>query len=380
MQLKVLREDELQNIVAVLVGTRPGVIKMSPIIRELKKRKVNFFVIHAGQHYSYNMDKVFFKQLRLSDPNFFLSTVKNYKLHGEQTAEMLKGIEKILVKMKPKILLVCGDANFNLAGALAARKLGIMVGHVESGLRSNDWRMPEEHNRVMIDHISEYLFAPTPQAKQNLIEDKVKGKIFIFGNTIVDAVYQNIQLTKSGSDILSRRNLRPKNYFLLTVHREENVDNKKTLTNIIDGLRKICKIYKDYQIVFPIHPRTKDRIEKFGLRDKLTIENLKIIDPVGYLDFLALLYNAKLVLTDSGGVQEEACILKTPCVTLRENTERPETVQVKANVIVGNDPEKIFEGVKKMIKIKCNWYNPFGDGKTAEKIIDVILKEIIKCN
>lgn len=380
MQLKVLREDELQNIVAVLVGTRPGVIKMSPIIRELKKRKVDFFVIHAGQHYSYNMDKVFFEQLRLSEPDFLLSTVKNYRLHGEQTAEMLKGIEKILIKMKPKILLVCGDANFNLAGAIAARKLGIKVGHVESGLRSDDWRMPEEHNRVMIDHISEYLFTPTLQAKQNLIEDNVKGKIFVFGNTIVDAVYRNIQLAKSESDILNRLNLRHKNYFLLTVHREENVDNKKILTNIIDGLCKICKIYKDYHIVFPFHPRTKDRIEKFGLRDKITIENLKIIDPVGYLDFLALLCNARLVLTDSGGVQEEACILKTPCVTLRENTERPETVQVGANVVAGNNPERVFDGVKKMIKTKGNWYNPFGDGKTAEKIIDVILKEILKCN
>jgi len=375
--LKILSESELDNIIAVLVGTRPGIIKMSPIIRELKERKSKFVVIHAGQHYSHNMDKLFFEELKLPEPDFLLSTVKNYRFHGEQTAEMLKGIEKILLKVKPKILLVCGDANFNLAGALAARKLGIKVGHVESGLRSNDWRMPEEHNRVMIDHISDYLFAPTEQAKKNLIADNVKGKIFVFGNTIVDAVYQNIKLARSKSNIIRRLNLKPKKYFLLTLHREENVDNKKILKEIINGIKKISKVFSDYDIIFPIHPRTKNRLEMFNLKDDLNLNNLIIIEPIGYFDFLILLYNAKLVLTDSGGVQEEACILKTSCLTLRENTERPETVRVGANIIVGSDCNKILKDAKKMLKCEPNWKNPFGKGDTSKKIVDLILEEML---
>lgn len=378
MTIKYLDEKELENKIAILVGTRPGIIKMGPLIKELNKKNEKYFVIHAGQHYSYEMDKIFFKQLKLPEPNYTLNSVKFCKLHGEQTAEMLVGIEKLLIQEKPKIILVCGDANFNLAGALAARKLHINIGHVESGLRSNDWRMPEEHNRVIIDHISDYLFTPTEENKLNLIKDNVKGKIFVVGNTIVDAVHQNIEIAKNKSNILERCNLKSKEYFILTVHREENVDDKNTLRNILDGIKMVLKEYPDNIIAFPAHPRTIERLKLFNFFTELAINNLIIMNPIGYLDFLKLLYDTRLVMTDSGGIQEEACILKRPCVTLRENTERPETIKVGSNMLVGTNPKNILDGVGIMLNRKPNWTNPFGDGKTAKKIINVILNEVFK--
>jgi len=201
LQMKILFKEELQDKICVIVGTRPGIIMFSSLIRKLKKQNINFFVIHAGQHYSYNMDKKFFEDLNLPEPEYKLNDVKNCKFHGEQTARMLEGIEKILLKEKPKIVLVGGDANCNLAGALAARKLHIKVGHVEAGERSYDWRMPEEHNRRMIDHISEYLFCTNEKSRQNLLKENVLGKIFVTGNPIVDAAYQNKEIAKKKNQI-----------------------------------------------------------------------------------------------------------------------------------------------------------------------------------
>ena len=374
MNLKILSKNTLSKSIAVLVGTRPGIIKMSPLIRLLKDKKVNFFVIHAGQHYSYSMDKIFFDDLQLPLPEYVLSEVKKYKLHGEQTAEMLKGIESILINTKPRIILVCGDANFNLAGALAARKLHIDVAHVESGLRSNDWRMPEEHNRVIIDHISDYLFAPTELAKNNLINENVKGKIIVAGNIIVDAIYENLIIANEKSQILKKLKINKKEYFVLTIHREENVDNVNNLRNLKNSITSLSNQYKKYKIIFPIHPRTQNRLNMFKLNNFKT-ENIIIIPPLGYLDFLKLLVNARIVLTDSGGIQEEACILKVPCVTLRDNTERPETIIVGANKIVGTNHDLILNGVNIMMNVKTNWGNPFGDGNTAKTIINTILKD-----
>ena len=202
-RLKILRRDELEDLICVVVGTRPGIIKFSPIIKELIERKKNFFIIHTGQHYSYNMDRLFFEELELPKPKYYIPDVYKEKYHGAQTAKMLKGCEEIMIKEKPKITLVGGDANTNLAGALAARKLQIYVGHVEAGLRSFDWRMPEEHNRVIIDHISDFLFAPTEKAKENLIKDSVRGKIFVTGNPIVDAVKQNIIIALKKKKIIT---------------------------------------------------------------------------------------------------------------------------------------------------------------------------------
>lgn len=371
-ELKILREEDLKDKLSVLVGTRPSIIKMGPIIKELEKRDVNFFVIHAGQHYSYEMDKTFFEDLNLKEPEYLIEVTKNCKFHGEQTAEMLRGIEKALLEEKPKVILVCGDANFNLAGALAGRKLQIKVGHVEAGLRSNDWRMPEEHNRVMIDHISEYLFAPTKEAKQNALEDNVKGEVFVTGNTIVDAVQQNLKIAREKSGILSRLDLSPEEYFVVTAHREENVDSIENLSKLVQILGEVSENYPDFEIIYPIHPRTKKRLKEFKLLEKAeSINNLRLIEPLGYLDFLYLLDNACLVLTDSGGIQEESCIMQVACITLRKSTERPETLEVGSNIVAGLKPKKVISAVEKMLNREKDWKNPFGDGTASKKIVEI---------
>ena len=376
MEQKVFFDDELKNIISVVVGTRPGIIKFSPVIRALTEEKMDFFVIHTGQHYSYNMDKQFFEDLELPEPKYKNEVVQRAILHGEQTAEMIKEMEKAFIQEKPKIVIVGGDANTNLAGALAARKLRIKVAHMEAGLRSNDWRMPEEHNRVMIDHISEYLFTPTEETKRNLIGDNVKGEIVVVGNTIVDAVHQNLGLAKNKSCILENLNIKQNEYFLATAHREENVDNQEILKEILESFTLISREY-NIPIIFPIHPRTKKRLKEFNLKEETDkISMLKITDPVGYLDFLKLMAKAKLVLTDSGGIQEETCILKVPCVTLRESTERPETVEVGGNIIAGTQPNKVFECVNFMLKKKKDWENPFGEGNTGKKIAKYLLKSL----
>ena len=373
LKTKVLFEKDLKNKIAILVGTRPGIIKMSPLIKEAERQKINHFVIHAGQHYSYNMDKKIFEDLDLPRPKYHLANVKKCSLHGEQTAEMLKGIEKILIKERPKAILVCADANFNLAGALAARKLRIKIGHVESGLRSNQWEIPEEHNRVMIDHISDWLFAPTQEAKRNLIEDNVKGRIVVTGNTIVDALNEHFKIALKKSKILQKLNLKKGEYFLVTIHREENVDRKENLKKIIKAFQEVRRHYNK-KIIFPAHPRTVKMLRAFELTEDISaIKNLLLIEPLGYLDFIMCLSNAFLVLTDSGGIQEESCILKIPCVTLREKTERPETIKAGANVVAGIEAKNVLKAIKNMENKKRGWHNPFGNGKAAKKIIDEVI-------
>jgi UDP-N-acetylglucosamine 2-epimerase (non-hydrolysing) len=289
---------------------------------------------------------------------------------------MLVNIEKILLEDRPEILLVCGDANTNLAGALAARKIHVKVGHVESGLRSYDWRMPEEHNRIIIDHISEYLFAPTLEAKHKLIEDGVRGAIFVVGNTIADATLKH---SKKASDIKQKYVhgiTKGKPYMLLTLHREENVDNEEILRSILRAIDEIC-LTEDMKVIFPVHPRTKKRFEEFRMSEwVLSIKHLKIIEPLGYLEFLAFLKSARLVMSDSGGIQEEACIINTPCITLRDNTERPETVKVGANRIAGTTAEGVIRCFREIknenFQIPEN-VNPFGDGQTSRRIVETCL-------
>jgi UDP-N-acetylglucosamine 2-epimerase (non-hydrolysing) len=375
--LKIIKKDELTNEIAVIVGTRPGIIKFSPVIRALAKRKLPFFIIHTGQHYSYNMDKQFFEDLELPEPRYANDKVKQEVLHGAQTAEMIRGIEAALIEAKPRIVIVGGDANTNLAGALATRKLGIELAHMEAGLRSHDWQMPEEHNRVIIDHISEILFPPTNQTKENLLKDNVYGELHVVGNPIVDAVQQNIELANRKSNIIKRLRLNGKNYFLFTMHREENVDHASVVAKHLENIESVSK-KEQKDIVFPIHPRTRKTLKHFGLWQKLkSIPGLHIIDPVGYLDFLMLIAKADIVFTDSGGIQEEACILKVPCITLRENTERPETVAVGANIIVGGNIEKVFKAIDYFHSNDRDWQNPLGDGLAAEKIVDVLECKVV---
>jgi len=357
--------------IAIILGTRPEIIKMSPIIRECQKRNLNFFMLHSGQHYSPEMDEIFFKELELPQPTYNLEINKeiHYRL---QISKMTKKIEGALNKEKPDVVLIEGDTNTVLAGALAAKNARIKVGHIEAGLRSNDLRMLEEINRIIVDNISDFLFAPTKDAQKNLKEENLpQNKIFLTGNTIVDAVLQNLDLANQKSVVLNKLRLKKDSYILATVHRAENVDDYKILSEILRGMSLVQK-YLNLPLICPIHHRTKLRIKEFNLN---VPKKITLIDPLGFLEFLQLEANAKLILTDSGGVQEEACILRIPCVTMRISTERPETVEIGANIIAGTNSNKILESSIKMMKTDKGWENPFGDGKTGERIINILMEK-----
>jgi len=353
--------------IAIILGTRPEIIKMSPLIRECKIPGIEYYILHTGQHYSFEMDRVFFEELKLPVPKYNLDVGSGS--HGEQTGKMLAGIEEILLKDIPNIVLVQGDTNTVLAGALAASKLYIKVGHVEAGLRSFDRSMPEEINRIVADHVSDYLLAPTENSKRHLLNEGIpEEKIFVTGNTVVDAVYQKLEISKQNRHTLSKLDLKKGEYFLTTVHRAENTDNKERLSSILSGFKQIYQTFR-LPVVFPAHPRTVKMINKFGLKIP---GGTKVIEPAGYLDFLQLEGGAKLILTDSGGLQEEGCILGIPCITLRDNTERPETVDAGANIIAGINGN-IAHLAEKMTASETNWDNPYGIGNAAELIINKIL-------
>ena len=358
--------------IALILGTRPEIIKFSPIIREFERLGLDYFVLHTGQHYSYNMDRVFFEQLNLPNAKYNLDVGSGS--HGTQTGKMLAGIEEVLQKESPDVVLVQGDTNTVLAGALAAVKLGIKVGHVEAGLRSYDRNMPEEINRVLADHASDYLFAPTPKSREILIHEGIEeNKIFLVGNTVVDALCQNLEIAQSKPQIFETLHVERYEYMLATAHRQENVDNRNKFSGLICGLQKVQSEFK-IPLIYPIHPRAKKQLDQF----EIDYTGITFVEPLDYLSFLQLESKASLVLTDSGGVQEETCILGVPCVTLRENTERPETVEVGSNVLVGTDPEKILEASKMSLEHKKHWTNPFGDGKTSEKIVQILQRKLPK--
>lgn len=354
--------------ICFVLGTRPEIIKTSPVIKQCQEEKINFFIIHTGQHYSYFMDKTFFEELNLPNPEYNLNIGSG--THGMQTGKMLEKIEEVLLKEKPEIVMVQGDTNSTLAGALAATKLKINVGHIEAGLRSFDMIMPEEKNRKLTDHISNFLFCPTNNSKENLNNEGISSNIiYITGNTVVDVLIDQIQNLKSiQREILNKLDLEKKDYFLMTMHREENVDYMQKLRLVFKSLKEIHKKYNT-PIITPIHPRTKKMLNEFNIKIP---HGVIFIDPQPYSTFITLEANSKLILTDSGGIQEEACVLRVPCVTLRESTERPESIEVGANILVGTESKTILKGVEKMLNVDRNWYNPFGDGKASKKIIEII--------
>jgi len=353
--------------IAIVVGTRPEVIKMSPVIKECESRGLNYILIHSNQHYSADMDEVFFKELKLKQPDYNLHIGSGK--HGNQTGNILIKIEPILESEKPDVILVQGDTNTVMATALAASKLGIKIGHIEAGLRSYDKTMPEETNRVVTDHMSDYLFAVTDKQQETLKKEGIDSdKIKVVGNTIVDALLSNIDLAEKESKILSDLNLEGESYILFTAHRAGNVDIPENLQKVLEIVNYISD-HTPYKIVWPIHPRTRKNIEAYHykLNDKIIC-----IGPTGYLDFLMLERSSSLIVTDSGGLQEEACILNTPCITIRENTERPETVDVGANKLVGLNIKLFKEAFTHFTQQSHTWDSPFGDGKTSQKIIDEI--------
>jgi len=350
--------------IAVVIGTRPEFIKMAPVVDALQD-VIPFFIIHTGQHYSKFMNDAFFKELEIVEPKYNLGVGSGS--HALQTGRILIEIEKVLLDEKPDLVLVEGDTNSVLAGALAAVKLGIKVGHVEAGLRCFDDKMPEEINRKLTDQISDFLFAPTIVSKSNLINEGIdEASILVTGNTIVDVVNRFVD---DGRLSFSKElPIIKDDFILLTLHRQENVDDRGRLIRILKGLELIHDA-TELPIIFSMHPRTELRIKSFSL--KLPV-GITPIEPLGYGDFLYLEKNARLILTDSGGVQEEGCILGTPCVTLRDNTERPETVDVGANIVAGSHPSRILAAALEMLGRGVDWVQPFGDGRAGKKIVDVI--------
>lgn len=365
--------------VALIFGTRPEIIKLSSLIRLFEKNRVPYFMIHTGQHYSQDMDRIFFKELELPAPDYSLHVrSKAAYLQGDHTGRMLMGIERILLKQNPSHVLVQGDTNSVLAGSLASSKISTTrsytglhytLGHVESGLRSFDREMPEEINRFISDHLSDLCFAPTETARNNLIREGVsEQKIFVTGNTVVDAVMQNLRIAEERvrlEDILKGTS---EGYLLVTLHRQENVDEPHRLRGILKGIADVSRALKR-EVVFPMHPRTRIKIKKYRVRIPA---HIKVINPVGYLEFLKLESKASCILTDSGGLQEEACVLRIPCVTLRTTTERPETIEVGANVLAGIDPDHIVDHTRRMMDRGRQWENPYGKGDAAEKIWKVL--------
>jgi UDP-N-acetylglucosamine 2-epimerase (non-hydrolysing) len=349
-----------------IVGARPNFMKIAPIVDALKQHEsVEHFLVHTGQHYDENMSKLFFDELGIPEPNMNLGVGPGSQ--AQQTAEMMVKLEKVMLEQNPDLVIVVGDCNSALAGAIVAAKLKIKIAHIEAGLRSFNWEMPEEINRIVVDKVSNLLFTTENSANENLKKEGITEGVHFVGNVMIDTLLKSLEKAKT-SKVLELLNLETKNYAVLTLHRPGNVDKKEVLIGLLDTLAEISEKTK---IVFPIHPRTKKMIDEFGLTDKLN--SLQIIEPLGYLDFLNLISNAKLILTDSGGIQEEATILKVPCVTLRSETERPVTVEVGANVIAGQDKEKILNAVNQVSESVITQVPELWDGKTAERIVEKLI-------
>lgn len=355
-------------MIAILVGTRPEIIKMAPVMRALKARNVPFIFIHSNQHYSVEMDQQIVDDLKLPSPDFHLNVGSG--THAVQTGRIMTGVEKICLKVKPTILVVHGDTNTTLGGALTAKKLHTPVGHVEAGLRSHDYQMPEEINRILTDRISDVLFSPTEQAKQNLLKEGIDDKtILVTGNTGVDALQQHLPIAKK-SPVARTYNLAQTPFLVATAHRPENVDSRESLTALITLLTH-AEHQTKLKVAWPIHPRTAQKLAEFHI----TLPPAWVLmPPVGYIEMLALMRESQLIMTDSGGVQEEAYILKKPLVTMRNSTERPETLT--ANFIIGTDQKKFDAAWRAFQKEKVSWSAAFGDGTAGDQIAQELQKYV----
>ena len=351
----------------IVVGTRPEIIKMSPLIRQCQDRGLDFFVLHTGQHYSHNMDGVFFEQLQLPTPDFTLNVGSGS--FSQQIGQMLVGMEGILAKESPDYVLGEGDTNSVLAAALVATNLRIPFAHVEAGLRSYNPAMQEERNRIIADQVADVLFPPTSRARDILINEGIRPeKIKVTGNTITDAVLHYLPKAQCAVS-LAEFAVRPQEYFLATLHRAENADHDEVLRQLLASLEQVSASYQ-LPVVFPVHPRTKARIDDLQINPASCI---RLIDPVGFYEFLILEQNARLVFTDSGGVQEECCILRVPCITLRDETERPETIEVGGNILAGRMPRQLSAIAQEMLGRPRDWDNPLGDGDAAGKMLDALI-------
>ncbi len=395
MRFEGVKKSKRLNL-CLVGGARPNFMKIAPLIRAVnqinqknERDQIHYKIVHTGQHYDYEMSAIFFKDLGIPKPDVFLNVGSGN--HGEQTGRIMIAFEEVLLKEKVDIVVVVGDVNSTVACALVAAKLHIPVAHVEAGLRSFDRTMPEEINRILTDQISDYLFTPSSDANKNLKREGVSPeKIFLVGNIMIDNLFFNLKKAQK-SNIFKTLGLITngagpsiKDFALLTLHRPTNVDHKDSLNEIIGALKEISK---EIPIIFPIHPRTRKMVAKFNFGkvftfnlDKSKVPNklsnsIYAIDPLGYIDFLALMSKAKVVLTDSGGIQEETMVLGVPCLTLRDTTERPITLIKGQNVLVHNDKKTIVEGARKILKEpRTKPKSPkLWDGKTAERIINILV-------
>lgn len=349
----------------IVLGIRPDIINYQPIVRELEKRNCDFVIVHSGQHYSYFFDGLFFNQLDFPKPNYHLKVGSGTQ--AQQLGKLVQRFEKVLLKEKPDLVFSFSDANPALSGIVAS-KMGIKVAHLEAGMRSYDWRMPEEKNRRLLDSISDYLFTPTLETRQNLLNEGIPShRIFRVGK-LINEVLENFKKIIEQNDILEKLEISKKNYFLVTAHRPENVGIKRPLKNIFEALGEIYKRYGK-KIIFPIHPRTRSSIKKFGLKISKGIE---LVEPLGFLEFSKLEKNSFCCVTDSGTVQEDSCIFKVPCVTIRISTERTETVKVGSNIVAGLNKNHILSAVDKMVNKKTNWKNPYGKPEASKKIVKIL--------
>lgn len=352
-----------------VVGARPNFMKILPILEVMKEyRELQPILIHTGQHYDENMAGAFFRDLSLALPDHDLGVGSGS--HSQQTAEVMTGFEKVCLEEQPDLVMVVGDVNSTLAAALVAAKLQIRVAHIEAGLRSRDWTMPEEINRVLTDRLSDLLFTHSVEAEPNLLDEGIaKDRIHLVGNVMIDTLVR-LRGQAEASNIVDKLGLTETPYAVTTLHRPSNVDREQDLRRCLDGLSRVGQ---RIPVIFPVHPRTRKQLEALGLRQ--TAGEIRLVEPLGYVDFLALVQSSRMVLTDSGGLQEETTYLNIPCLTLRENTERPVTLTMGTSRLVGSDPDLIEASTAEVLagKWRKGARPPLWDGRAAERIVEVLL-------
>jgi len=374
LRLASFKQKDIQMRIINVVGARPNFMKIAPIMAAYGAHpSIEPLLVHTGQHYDEKMSDLFFRQLGIPEPDINLEIGSGS--HAVQTARIMTAFEPVVLEHKPDVVLVVGDVNSTIACGLVAVKLGVKLVHVEAGLRSGDRNMPEEINRLLTDAISDFLFVTEKSGRENLLAEGVdESKMFLVGNVMIDTLLRN-KAKSDESTILDELGLAG-DYAALTLHRPSNVDDPVVLGRLLDALEVI---QNDMPIIFPIHPRTRKNLESSVLGQRVAeMTNLRLLDPIGYLDFLKLMSSARLVLTDSGGIQEETTILKVPCITLRENTERPITVEVGSNTVVGTDVEKILAAYRETMsggggesQIPELW-----DGQAAQRIVKILAENI----